>query len=227
MCSNAQVTTRAMQKTALVVGTAALVLVAYQRGAFAAFGDPARLKATLLQLGPRGYVVYLIAVALLQPLGVPGVMFIVVASLLWPPPVAMALSLTACTISSVIGFSFARYLARDWVEKKIPPRLRKYDERLETHGFVTVLLLRSLMWMNPILHALLGISRVRFSTHLLATILAYIVPVVALTYLGDAAFSVLKNQPPERWLELGVMVALALAAYFVVRRRRKPRTELS
>ncbi len=212
---------RSWTKIAVAVAVAAALGVAYWRGAFDAFDDPARLKATLLGMGPSGFLVYLVVYALLQPVGVPGIMLMVVASLVWPPPVALLLSFVANGISTVIGFSFARYVARDWVARRIPARLRKYDERLATHGFLTVLVLRSLFWMNPTLHALFGVSHVGFGTHLAASMLAYVVPVVALTYLGDAAFQVLKDQPVERWFEAGGAVVILVGLALLIRRRRK------
>lgn len=205
----------------MAAGAATLLAVAYRLHLFDLFGDPARLKVTLLGLGPLGFLAYLAAYTLLQPFGLSGVMFTVAASLVWAPVIAIALSLAAATLASAVGFLFARYLARDWVEKRIPERLRGYDEKLAAHGFATVLVLRLVFWMNPSVHALLGLSRVRFSTYLVASFLAYIPTVVAFTLLGNALFVVLKNQPVSRWIELAVAVALAVAAAMVVRGVRR------
>jgi uncharacterized membrane protein YdjX (TVP38/TMEM64 family) len=179
------------KKIALATAAALLLLLAYHFGLFRDFGDPARLKETLVGLGAVGWIAYLVAYTFLQPFGVPGVAFIAGASLVWPPPVAIALSLTATLLASAVGFSFARYIARDWVEPKIPARFRKYDERLATRGFATVFVLRLVFWMNPTLHALLGISRVRFTTHLAASFVPYVAQVVAVTFLGDTALGLL------------------------------------
>ena len=86
---------------------------------------------------------------------------------------------------------------------------------------MTVLVLRLIFWMNPSVHALLGLSRVRLSTYLLASFLAYIPTVVAFTLLGNALFVILRNQPMSRWIELAVAVALAVAATLVVRALRR------
>lgn len=205
------------KKIALAGAVAAVLFVAYRLRLFELFGDPARLKETLLRLGPLGFLAYLLAFALLQPFGLSGVVFTVAASLVWPPTVAIALSLTGCTLASATGFLFARYLARDWVEKRIPARLRRYDERLEAHGFATVLVLRLIFWMNPSLHALFGLSRVHFWTHLLASFLAYVPITVAFTFLGNALFEIFRNQPASRWIELALAIALAAGAALVLK----------
>jgi len=214
------------RKIALVVAALAAVLAGYHFGAFDAFADPVKLRDTLRREGPAGMAVYVLVVACVQPLGVPGTMFIVVASLVWGPAVAIPLSLFACTISSLIGFSFARYVARDWVERRIPTKWRKYDDRLEERGFVTVFALRTVFWMNPTLHALFGLSRVRFGTHLAASVLAYIAPVVVLALLGDAAFGFLRQQPIERWIAAAGLLAVGVALAWGVRWYRQRRVSV-
>jgi hypothetical protein len=37
--------------------------------------------------------------------------------------------------ASIVGFSFARFMARDWVSTGIPARFRKYDEALARRAF--------------------------------------------------------------------------------------------
>jgi uncharacterized membrane protein YdjX (TVP38/TMEM64 family) len=211
------------KKVALATAAAAMLVVAWRLGAFQVFGDPAHAREALLALGSVGFLAFVLAFAFLQPFGVPGVMFIVGASLVWPPPIAVALSLVGSTLASINGFAFARYVARDWVERRIPPRLRAYDDRLAARGFATVLVLRLVFWMNPWLHALFGLSRVRFSTHLIASVIAYVGPVVAVTYLGDSAFDVLKKLPREQSIAIGCVVAAVVAALVVIRVRRRRR----
>ena len=84
------------------------------------FADPARAKQTLLGLGPWGYLAFVAAYAILQPFGVPGTVFIMVAPLVWPWPVAFLLSMAGTMAASLVGFSFARFVARDLVAARYP-----------------------------------------------------------------------------------------------------------
>ena len=152
-------------RIAAVVLVVALLLVAHRLGVLQQFADPARTKQTLIDLGPRGYLAFVLAYAVLQPFGVPGTVFIFAAPLIWPWPTAFALSMVGTMAASVVGFSFARFVARDWIATKIPARFRKYDEALEQRAFATVFFLRFVFWMPPLLHAFFGVSKVRFSTH--------------------------------------------------------------
>jgi len=207
-----------LTKVAVVAGALLVVLCAVHLGALELFRDPQRARAALLDLGPAGLVAFVLAYGFLQPFApLPGVVFIVVASLVWSPPLAIALSLAGGLLASTNGFVFARYLARPWVERRVPTRLRKYEERLATRGFETVLVLRLLLWTNQGLNALFGVSRVTFRAHLLATLVAYVPVTVAVTFLGGAAVSRLLHQPPERWLMAGGAIGIVLAARATVR----------
>ncbi len=168
------------------------------------------MKRSLLRLGPWGYVAYLAAYALLQPFGVPGTIFVWAAPLIWPWPVAFALSMTGTMAASVIGFSFARFIARDWVASKLPQRFRKYDEALEKRGFATVALLRFIFWMPPLLHAFFGVSNVRFSTHFWGSIAGYVLPLLLVSYFGERLFDWLYSLPPSAWIAAAVSIVLVV-----------------
>ncbi len=220
----------ARRKLLSVLVALVVLIVAWRLGAFQIFADPGHMKETLLGLGVMGCVVFVLAFGLVQPFGVPGTAFILGAALVWPPIEAAGLSLLGATLSSTTGFTFSRYVARDWVEKRIPKRFRKYDARLAERGFVTVFFLRLVFWMNPTMTAVLGLSSVRFTTHLAASVLGYIAPILILTYFGDAAFAALKSQPRERWIAAAAFLLflglVALLVRFYRRRRALTTTEV-
>src|SRR6188768_2636263 len=110
------------------------LVIAHHFGVFQQFAEPARVKQALVQLGPWGYIAFIGAYAALQPFGVPGTVFVMAAPLIWPWPVAFGLSMTGTMMASVVGFSFARFVARDWIGKRIPARFQKYEDALERRG---------------------------------------------------------------------------------------------
>jgi uncharacterized membrane protein YdjX (TVP38/TMEM64 family) len=209
-------------KLSLVVGVAIGMLVAYSLGVFEQFAEPERLARQLVELGPWGYVLFIGAYTVLQPFGVPGTVFVVAAPLIWPWPTAFALTMVGTMAASVVGFSFARFVARDFFEKRIPERFRRYDEALEARGFVTVLTLRFLFWMPQLLHAFFGVSKVRFWTHFWGSLAGYFVPLLAMAFFGEKLFEMLKQAPPWAWLSTAAVVAVV--ALFVWRLRRRART---
>jgi len=198
-----------------------IVVVAQRLGIFELAGDPARVKQALVELGPWGYFAFLAAYTLLQPFGVPGTVFIVAAPLIWPWPIAFALSMVGTMAASVVGFSFSRLVARDFVSRMIPARFRKYDDALERRAFATVFFLRLVFWMPPLLHAFFGISKVRFWTHFWGSLAGYVLPLFFVSYFGPKLFEMLKAAPPAAWIGLGAgMATMALGAWWLQRRRR-------
>jgi uncharacterized membrane protein YdjX (TVP38/TMEM64 family) len=213
------------RKIAAVLGVVAMLALAYYLGLFQQFESPTRAKETLTALGAWGYVAFIVAYALLQPFGVPGTVFVFVAPLIWPWPTAFALSMTGTMAASVIGFSFARFIARDFVSSRIPQRFRKYEDALERRGFVTVATLRFIFWMPQVLHAFLGVSKVRFSTHFWGSLVGYAPILLAVSYFGEKFMDAMKDAPPKVWIGLALGVALVAATTFVVRRsKRAPRS---
>lgn len=206
-------------KLGVVLLVVALLVVAQRFGAFQQFGDPERVRQTLVELGPWGYLAFILAYAALQPFGVPGTVFVMAAPLIWPWPVAFALSMVGTMAASVVGFSFSRFVARDWISTKIPQRFRKYDEALARRAFRTVFLLRFIFWMPPLLHAFFGVSKVRFSTHFWGSFAGYIVPLFLVSFFGQRLFDAMKNAPPAVWGGIvASMIVVGLTVWLVKRR---------
>jgi len=198
-----------------------LLTLAHHFGVLTQFADPAGVARTLRAYGAFGYLLFVAAYTLLQPFGVPGTVFIVAAPLIWPWPVAFALSMTGTLAASVVGFSFARFVARDWVSGVIPARFRKYDEALATRAFSTVFFLRFVFWMPQLLHTFLGVSKVPFWTHFWASLVGYIVPIFLVSYFGPALFNALKQAPASVWGVVGLVAALTALGVWALRRRRR------
>lgn len=206
-------------KIAAVAAVAVGLIVAQRMGLFEIFGEPARIKQALVELGPLGYVAFVAAYAALQPFGVPGTVFILAAPLIWPWPVAFALSMAGTMAASVVGFSFARFVARDWVSKRVPARFRAYDEALEKRAFFTVFILRLVFWMPPMLHVFFGVSKVSFATHFWGSLVGYILPLLATAYFGQKVFDAMRDAPPSVWAGMGALTIAIVIGFLLVTRR--------
>jgi uncharacterized membrane protein YdjX (TVP38/TMEM64 family) len=220
-------TTRArtfpLAKIVVLAVVAAGLLVAHRLGVIQRFADPSQLKSALLDLGPWGLVTFVAAYAALQPFGVPGTVFVFAAPLIWPWPVAYAVSMAGTMAASVVGFAFARFVARDWVAARVPPRFATYDEALARHGFATVVALRFVFWMPQVLHGFLGVSRVPFWTHFWGSLVGYAVPLLLATWFGETMFQAAREVSPAGWIGAGVAaVALGSIAWLLRHRSRRP-----
>lgn len=183
---------------------------AWYLGVFARVGEPRLLARTLVEMGPWGYVAFILAYTVLQPFGVPGTIFIVAAPLIWDWQTAFALSMLGTMSASVVGFSFARFVARDWVSTRIPARLRKYEDALQRNAFQTVVVLRLIFWMSQVVHSFFGVSKVGFWTHFWGSLVGYAPPLLLVSYLGAELFDASGKLQPRAWPILGTLFAASL-----------------
>lgn len=202
----------------LVVLVAALLVGAWQSGLLGWLSEPQHLARQIAGLGATGMVAFVLVYGLLQPFGVPGTVFVVAAPLIWPWPVAFGLNMVGTMLASVIGFGFARVVAREWVAARIPARFRKYDALLEEQAFATVALLRLILWMPQALHFFFGVSRVPGWTHFWGSVVGYLFPLLLVSYLGDRLFDGSGHIQWEAWPALVLMGVVSLAGAWWLRR---------
>lgn len=209
-------------KIGVVVLVMGMLLAAWHLGVFARVSEPRALAEALLEMGAGGYLVFILAYTLLQPFGVPGTIFIVAAPLIWPWATAFLLSMIGTMAASIVGFSFARFVARDWVSAHIPVRFQRYNDALEQRAFQTVVLLRLIFWMPQALHSFLGVSKVSFWTHFWGSLIGYIPPLLLVSYFGASMFDPSGRMKPEAWpIMAGLLIASIILMVFTRLRERR------
>lgn len=129
--------------------------------------EPDHLRA----LGWPLILAYTLAIVLLGGFGVPPVLLLMPAVAVWTFPVALGQSLVGGLGASVLGFLMSRYWIREAAAPRIPPRIQRFEQRLEHHGFSTVIVLRLLFYLFPPINWMLGISRIPLRTFIPATFL--------------------------------------------------------
>ncbi|MDB4278578.1 VTT domain-containing protein [Deltaproteobacteria bacterium] len=173
-------------KLGLLLAFLAAILCLYASGAHGVV-DAEALQTWIGGAGAWGAVAFVAVYALLQPLGVRSVFFLLSAPLIWSPVEAVLLSWIGAVVASVIAFGFARFVARDWAQARAPTRIRKLDDRLAQDGFRVVTLLRLVFYTTPALQFALGVSRVRFRAFLSGTIVGVLPFTLLMTLFGTQA----------------------------------------
>lgn len=125
--------------------------------------------------------------------GVPPALFVIPAAALWSFPVAICVSIVGGLGATCLGFFLARYVFRETVTPKIPPKILRFERRLERHAFSTVLLLRLLFYLFPPINWMLGISHIRPSTFLSATFLGMLPATFAYVWAGQGLLGITKG----------------------------------
>lgn len=160
-----------------VLAAVALVVALLASGALDAFSLE-KTAAWVRGFGPWGFAVFLLAFTFIQPVGVSGHTFVLAAALVWPPWTAFGLSLLGALGSALVNVAFARRVALDWVQARIPERLRRYERWVVERGFVGVVVFRLLTFTLHPAQLLMGVLRVPLGTLVLGTALGF-APTVA------------------------------------------------
>jgi uncharacterized membrane protein YdjX (TVP38/TMEM64 family) len=197
----------------LILGIAAF---AYFSGLYQ-YLAPDRLREVLMEAGPWGPVIVVVLFAVLEPFGTPGAVFLLATATLWPFWLALLVNWLGATGAGMIGFAFARYFGRDWVEGRMPDRLREWDERLSNKGLPAVILFRLIFFLNPASHWALGLSRVPAPTAFFGTMIGFAPAIALWTYFGSEILNWFNAQTAATWIPL----VLAIVAFIAFRRYQK------
>lgn len=183
------------------------------------------LRALFTDSGAAGPVMFVALFSVVQPFGFPGIIFMLLSVLIWPLWFAFLLNLAGAWGAGVMGFGFARFVGRDWVQSRLSKRVRDIEVRVLTHAFRTVLIVRLTTYLFPPASWALGVSPVRFSPFLLGTVIGLFPMTAFLTFAGGSVLSWLGDQPREVWIGLATLVIIGVLVLGVVRRHRTARRE--
>ena len=177
---------RGLLRLAVIVGVlAGLVWVARATGLADLATDRARLRDAVDEAGVLGPVVFVGLMALLVPLNVPGIAFVIPSTALFGVVGGVALSLLGGYLASMTGVLAARRLGRRSFETKVPQRLRRWEQRMSQRGFWSVVALRSCTYLMQPVDWLCGMSSIPMRTVAVATLVGLVPPTLVVALGGD------------------------------------------
>jgi uncharacterized membrane protein YdjX (TVP38/TMEM64 family) len=177
----------------------------------------AEIVASAGIFGPLAFVALLTAAEVAH---LPGALFVIAASALWPPAVAIPTAYAGALSASLVLFFLGRRIVPATLRERLPAWLVRYESRLETHGLTTVIGLRVVLFLMPAVHWMLGASRVSFRDYFLGSAIGLLPGVVLYVLLGRQAFAHWDALRP--WLIAAVGLLLALAVLRRVRLTAPP-----
>jgi uncharacterized membrane protein YdjX (TVP38/TMEM64 family) len=213
-------------KIAIAAVVASVIAWVYVSGAYEEF-DPATMRVWFQDAGPWGGVLFIAAYSCLQPFGINGLVFLLSAPLIWSPTDAFLLNWAGTIGTGLFSFWGARFVARDWIQERLPQRIRRFDDRLSTHGLRTVFLLRLIFYTAPTVQWALGVSRVSFVPFLAGTVLGVAPFTLMTTLVGVRVAAWLDEHPVATWpwdqlwpVLIIAAVLIATAGVFIMRKWR-------
>ena len=175
---------RALKPVLAVLAIAIAAWLVVSTGVTDLARDEEQLEATVTGAGTLGPVLFLGLMALLVPLNVPGLVFVLPSTVLFGTVGGFVLSLAGGFAASAIGVVGARRLGRSAFESRMPERIRRLERRVSAHGFWGVVALRSFTFLLQPADWLCGISSIPLRTVLAATFVGLIPPTLVLCLGG-------------------------------------------
>lgn len=175
---------RWLLRAAVVIGLVGLVAVIVSSGVIGRFSDQEELRNTIESAGVWGPLLFVGLMVLLVPLNVPGLLFVIPATTLFGTVGGVVLSLVGGFLASTIGIVGARRLGRDAFIARLPPRLRRMEERLCERGFWAIVALRSVTFLLQPVDWLCGLTRMPMRTVLAGTFVGLVPPTLVIALTG-------------------------------------------
>ena len=129
-------------------------------------------------------------------------------------------------ISAILGatltFLVARYLAADWVEKKLAGKLKEFKTGVEAKGWRFVLLVRLVPGIPfTMLNYAFGLTRIRLLHFVMVTFLCIFPRVIAYSYAGYTGRKAIAGEEvqPQMLLIMGLLIGIILLPYLLIKLR--------
>lgn len=192
----------------------ALVIIAmsllWTSGIIELITDMDRLRNLVDDAGVWGPVLFLLLMLILFPIFAAGPL-VWLSAAIWPISLAITYSSIGSVLCGWFFFALTRHFGQESIKKKIPEKVSKYEKKLEENPWKTIVFLRAILWINPAVDALIGVSQISTRTYLLASAAALIplttIHILVVTYGIDF----LINLPIWVYV-LAAFIVLALVA---------------
>jgi uncharacterized membrane protein YdjX (TVP38/TMEM64 family) len=203
----------------LVAGIAAVVIYREQLNA-------AALEQWLTDAGAAAPILFMIIYAIGTVFFLPGSLLTLLGGALFGPYWGTFYNLTAATLGAMLSFLVARYLAADWVSKKVGGKMKQLISGVENEGwrFVAFTRLVPLFPFNLLNYAL-GLTRISFSQYSIATYICMLPGAIAYTYLGYAGKEAIaggEGMVQKILLAIALLAVVGFLPRLIGMLRRKP-----
>jgi uncharacterized membrane protein YdjX (TVP38/TMEM64 family) len=178
-------------------------------------------------LGPWAPITFIVIYIVSCVLAIPASILTLGGGFLFGFGWGMACVMTGATLGAVASFLVGRYLARDWVSRKIQsnPKFKAIDDAIAREGWRIVLLARlAPIFPYAVLNYGFAITRVSLPHYTLATAIGIVPAMLAFVYFGTLATDLtnlnqgVKSAPWLKWAIGGMTIVVAVFLTRIARR---------
>jgi uncharacterized membrane protein YdjX (TVP38/TMEM64 family)/Fe-S oxidoreductase len=206
-----------MMKRTLLLGVIAAMILAFRLTGAARYLDQETLRQWIEGYAGLGPFVYMLIYALAPSLLLPGLPLTIAGGVLFGPFWGVVYTIIGSTIGACLAFLVARYVARDWVERKLrSPKWRRLDDGVEKHGWKVVAFTRLIpLFPFNLLNYAFGLTRIKFLHYAVATFFCMLPACVAFIVFSSSLLDLLKGKISLPFVAgLGLVILVSLIPLF-------------
>jgi uncharacterized membrane protein YdjX (TVP38/TMEM64 family)/Fe-S oxidoreductase len=209
---------RILMVTLMVAAIAAVRMTSATR-----YLEQETLRTLIQSYGLLGPLLYMFIYTVAPVLFLPGLPITIVGGLLFGPFWGVVYTITSATLGACLAFLVSRYLARDWVARKLrSPRWRRLDEEVERHGWKVVAFTRLIpLFPFNLLNYAFGLTKVKFLHYAVATLVCMLPACIAFIVFSSSLLDVVRGRiSPAFLIGLALVVVVSLIPVLYQRRRK-------
>ncbi len=175
--------------------------------------SPLAIKQFIQSAGWSGILLFVIVFVCTQPFGIPGFVFVLAASLIWPAGIAFLISWFAGTLASIAGFLLARWLGYDFAERRIPARFQRLKTKFSAYTPKNITILFLMFYLAPPLSWFLGLTSTPLKIFTMGAVIGLLPVTLLLSISGPNIIAFIAGLPT--WL----MVCIACLLLALITRQ--------
>jgi len=154
----------------------------------------------------------------------PGLPLTIVGGILFGPFWGVVYTITSATAGACVAFLISRYIARDWIEKKLKgPRWGQLDEGVEKHGWKIVAFTRLIpLFPFNLLNYAFGLTKITFVHYAVTTFICMLPACIAFIVFSSSLLDLIRGKvSPTFIIGLGLIIIVSLIPFFYNRFKTK------
>lgn len=182
------------------------------------------LREFIQGYGTLAPVFYMLVYTVAPALFLPGLPITIAGGILFGPVWGVVYTITSATAGACVAFLISRYIARDWVEKKLrSPRWRRLDKGVEQHGWKIVAFTRLIpIFPFNLLNYAFGLTKIKFLHYAVTTFFCMLPACIAFIVFSSSLLDLFRGKvSPAFVVGLGLVLLVSLLPLFYNRYKTK------
>ncbi|MEN6439038.1 MAG: VTT domain-containing protein [Syntrophobacter sp.] len=173
-------------------------------------------------------IIYMLIYTIAPSLFLPGLPITIAGGLIFGPFWGVVYTITSSTAGACLAFLISRYVARDWIERKLKsPRWRRLDGEVERQGWKVVAITRLIpLFPFNLLNYAFGLTRIKFAHYALTTFICMLPACIAFIVFSSSLGDLLSGRLSFTFL-IGILLIVLVSIFPIFYRRWKRPAEES